>query len=203
MSTNANSLKLRYHFQLPLCVCECLCYLQVDILCCFIVQTCMPELVIQIQNTIQNNCLLLARASHSNTKYNTKQLFALGQSQSFKYKIQCKTQLFALGQSWSIKFKIQYKTQLFALGRSQSIKDKIQYTIVCSWPELVNQIQNTIQNNCLLLTRASHPNTKYNTKHNCLLLAGASQSNTKYNTKQLFCPWQFVRHTRQICKSTP
>ncbi len=36
------------------CLCVCLFYLKVDMLCCFHVQICMPELIIQIQNTIWN-----------------------------------------------------------------------------------------------------------------------------------------------------
>ncbi len=38
--------------------CLCLFYLLIDMHCCFNVQICMPELVIQIQNTIQNTLCL-------------------------------------------------------------------------------------------------------------------------------------------------
>ncbi len=41
------------------CLCEYLFCLQVDILCCFNVQICMPELFIQIQNTIRNTIILV------------------------------------------------------------------------------------------------------------------------------------------------
>ncbi len=48
-----NSHSLKYHFQLPLGVSVCLFCLQVAMLCCFNVQICIPELVIQkaIQKT--------------------------------------------------------------------------------------------------------------------------------------------------------